>query len=1098
MQQSSPLATLKNLVPLNVVLCLLTVTLNLQANSQTTHSARQSPGQSQFVVAGEIPAGLNADEWRGIRAQISARQYRAIEHNDGGLIASNPAHGWNIRYHKDGTTILTPREDGDTDYRLGFKLDALGYAQMQSFNQPQKITTEGNTVTYQWHDKLREYWVNSHNNLEQWFVLETRPEGATGGQVLELRMTLTGNVKARQNGNSLIFDTSAGTSINYNKLKVWDSSGLELDARMRLDDKLLSLFIDDANASYPLTIDPSFTHQAYLKPLSTDFQNRFGWAVAISGDTLVVGAPQWQEVSGNSGSVFVFVRNAGVWSQQDWLKPSNDDASADDKFGRAVAISGDTIVVGAMFEDSASTGVNGGDLDDSAIAAGAAYVFVRDGVNWNQQAYLKASNTESNDQFGISVGISGDTAVVGAWFEGSNATGVNGDQINNSALTSGAAYVFVRSGLTWSQEAYLKASNTGAGDRFGESVAISGDTLIIGAKREDSNASGVNGDQSDNSLLSGAAYVFVRSGITWSQEAYLKASNPDFNDGFGSAVAISDHTAIVGARREASNSTGINGNQADNSIAGAGAAYVFVRDGISWSQQAYLKASNTGLDNFGHSVSISGNCLVVGAVSEASNATGVDGDQTDDSAIVAGAAYVFSRSGVNWSQQAYLKASNTEATDAFGAVSVSGNTVLVGAYGEDSNATGVDGNGNDNSTTDSGAAYVYKTPDCEAPPPPPPPPPHSAGLNVRCLHEPIYPQLDDQVTITAEAIDENGNAVAADFIEIYVGDLVSPITVVTNQTAVAATVVASSGQLSYGCRAGGVGEDISEAKSWFSLDPKLRSVDVGTANNPKWKAIPVIYNGPIDEKIDIVLFHDDDEYTSFTDPEFLQDVHDLIDEGFFTIPFFVEYQWAFNFWIATADTANASPKDSGSCFRDSPDRLEEDYGYRDAGGIVHILGCRDNANPGSKMFTVEIEANRMQVFTHEIGHAAFGLADEYCTSGGTKCDGGYFRGSPIPNLFKTQAGCIGAASSRAFDSGDCRSLTSTDSKGVPDGKTWWIGEPEFRTGVPSLEQVGDLMQQTGNIEDASGNILDRYKVGNSEVDPLNWHIFSTCLNDKEC
>src|SRR4026208_2566229 len=151
-----------------------------------------------------------------------------------------------------------------------------------------------------------------------------------------------------------------------------------------------------------------------------------------------------------------------------------------------------------------------------------------------QQAYLKASNARSNNFFGGSVAASGDTAVVGAYYESSNATGVNGDGSNNSASRSGAAYIFVRSGTDWIQQAYLKASNTGANDEFGYRGAISGDTIVISAPYEDSNAAGVNGNGSNNSFQdSGAAYVFVRSGTQWTQQAYLKASNPGGEDYFG-------------------------------------------------------------------------------------------------------------------------------------------------------------------------------------------------------------------------------------------------------------------------------------------------------------------------------------------------------------------------------------------------------------------------------------------------------------------------------------------------------------------------------------------------------------------------------------
>jgi FG-GAP repeat protein len=172
--------------------------------------------------------------------------------------------------------------------------------------------------------------------------------------------------------------------------------------------------------------------------------------------------------------------------------------------------------------------VNGNQSDNSATSAGAAYVFVRSGTTWTQQAYLKASNTEANDFFGFSVAVSGDTVVVGAPREASNATGVNGNQSDNSATSAGAAYVFVRSGTTWSQQAYLKASNTETGDDFGFSVAVSGDTIVVGAWGEDSNATGVNGNQNDNSLgQAGAAYTF-----TGLHSGPLLALVPDNRGGF--------------------------------------------------------------------------------------------------------------------------------------------------------------------------------------------------------------------------------------------------------------------------------------------------------------------------------------------------------------------------------------------------------------------------------------------------------------------------------------------------------------------------------------------------------------------------------------
>jgi hypothetical protein len=352
--------------------------------------------------------------------------------------------------------------------------------------------------------------------------------------------------------------------------------------------------------------------------------------------------------------------------QQAYVKASN--TETDDWFGRSVALSGDTLVIGALQEDSNATGANGNQADNSATDSGAVYVFTRNGNVWSQQAYLKASNTGAGDNFGYAVALDGDTLVVGAPEEDSSATRVGANEDSNNAMESGAVYVFTRSGGVWSQQAYIKASNTGARDNFGRSVALSGDTLVVGAPHEDSNAIGVGGDARNNRATdSGAAYVFTRNGGVWSQQTYLKASNTDADDRFGHSLALSGDTLAVGAYLEASAATGINGNQADNSAAGSGAVYVFTRSLGVWSQQAYVKASNTRKDdNFGWSIALNGNTLVVGSRYEDSNATGVNGNQADNSAEDSGAAYVFTRTGGVWSQQAYLKASNTDANDWFG------------------------------------------------------------------------------------------------------------------------------------------------------------------------------------------------------------------------------------------------------------------------------------------------------------------------------------------------------------------------------------------------------------------------------------------------
>lgn len=335
--------------------------------------------------------------------------------------------------------------------------------------------------------------------------------------------------------------------------------------------------------------------------------------------------------------------------------------------------------------------------------------------------YFKASNTGVSDVFGYVVALSadGNTMAVTAKNEASNATGIDGDQSDNSATQSGAVYIFRSDGMIWSQQAYVKASNTGSGDLFGESLALSadGNLLAVGAAREDSNASGINGDQINNSAISaGAVYIFRFDGMGWSQRAYIKAANTDADDLFGSSVSLSadGNTLAVGARKEGSNAIGVNGDANDNSAPESGATYIFRFDGVDWTQHDYLKASNSGPDDwFGFFTALSddGNTLAVAALYESSSATGISGDQSDDSADRSGAVYVFRFDGATWSQQAYVKASNTDPDDQFGtAVTLSGdgNTLAIGATNESSGAIVINGNQNDNTLSQTGAAYVFR------------------------------------------------------------------------------------------------------------------------------------------------------------------------------------------------------------------------------------------------------------------------------------------------------------------------------------------------------------------------------------------------------
>src|SRR6267142_4040427 len=256
------------------------------------------------------------------------------------------------------------------------------------------------------------------------------------------------------------------------------------------------------------------------------------------------------------------------------------------------------------------------------------------------------------------------------------------------------------------QVAYIKASNTEAYDHFacgggnqghtGTSIGMSGDgqTMAVGAPFESGGVRGINGNQNDNSVYAaGAVYVYTRNGNAWTQQAYVKASNPGPNDHFGSSVALSrdGNTMAVAAHWESSGATGINGNQNDDSIPQAGAVYVFTRTGTTWTQQAYIKASNTGSaaqgdgDQFGLSLALSGDgsTLAVGAITEDSAAKQINGNDKDDSAQSAGAVYVFARTGRTWAQQAYVKSSTQVAGDLLGfsvALSFDGNTLAAAAF----------------------------------------------------------------------------------------------------------------------------------------------------------------------------------------------------------------------------------------------------------------------------------------------------------------------------------------------------------------------------------------------------------------------------------
>ena len=287
----------------------------------------------------------------------------------------------------------------------------------------------------------------------------------------------------------------------------------------------------------------------------------------------------------------------------------------------------------------------------------------------------------------------------------------------------GRTFVFVRGDTgSWSEQLALRSFSLFA--RAGTSVALSadGNVLATGYAREENSAAGIDGPCCDRGLpASGSVRVLSRdiSGA-WTQDAYIKASNPGALDRFGTTVALSadGRTLAVGAIGEASGATGINGDQFDDSKPNSGAVYIFDRESTSWTQNAFVKPSNTTLSQtFGGDLALTsdGSRLVVGSPLEISNARGVDGDDKNRSASGAGAAYLFeSDSAGTWSQIRYIKSSNTGfitgENDNFGValdISADGSLLAVGASGEDSSSAGIGGDQENNNTVDSGAVYIY-------------------------------------------------------------------------------------------------------------------------------------------------------------------------------------------------------------------------------------------------------------------------------------------------------------------------------------------------------------------------------------------------------
>ena len=588
-------------IPIGLIIALLLGTFALQPAradvSETFSEHRTVPksavGESQTIQPGHLPEGLTSTQWDSIQDIITADQY-AFEQADDLAAATNHTQNWNLTFSQYGLRV-TPRNQ-DQSWQWGLTLNGYGYASNGDFGNfgnsrspLDSLTTDANTLTYQWDENISEWWINDPAGLEQGFSINERPpiSGTENQTPLIVEMGVTGTLTPAYTpaGNGIIFQNADGeTILTYDKLHVTDAAGKVVPARFSLSRGeragmranspfIIQIHVEDAHAVYPLTIDP-WVQIAKLTASDGAAGDKFGQSVAIDGDTLVVGA------SGGKGSAYVFIKpSVGGWATTSSYvaKLTASDGAAGDDFGFSVAIDSDIIVVGAYQDDN-----------------GSAYVFDKPGGGWNdntETAKLTAEGGQSVN-FGYSVAISGDTVVVGANWAGSG-----------PSFGQGAAYVFVEPGGGWATtstyDAKLTASDAvdGEEEHLGISVAISGDTVVVGADHDDIGSK----------TRQGSAYVFVKPAGGWNdmtETAKLTTSAEAFWDlMFGTSVAISGDTIVVGA---------------PGYSASRGSAYIYNKPGGGWATTdtytaRLTAAGGTGPDEFGESVAINGDKIVVGA-----------------------------------------------------------------------------------------------------------------------------------------------------------------------------------------------------------------------------------------------------------------------------------------------------------------------------------------------------------------------------------------------------------------------------------------------------------------------------------------------------
>lgn len=407
---------------------------------------------------------------------------------------------------------------------------------------------------------------------------------------------------------------------------------------------------------------PAVIAQTQLaKLMATDAAagNNFGNDVAIEGDRVVIGSPNSAPRTGTlgAGAAYIYSRSGGAWSVSSQVRLVASDRASGDQFGAAVALSGNWAAVGAPDEESAI----------GVLSSGSVYLYRWDGSQWGGGSLL-GSRTQSqkiagpalsNERFGCAVAMDGDTLVVGA------------DQLF-TASRFGRAFVYRLIGGTWILEDTLTAPDAAPNDVFGHDVAISGDTIVIGAPR-------IVGTPTPSDT--GAAYVFTRAGSSWLFQAKLTPSDGGAGDLFGGSVALLGNVAVIGAEHHDLTSPLL--------LPNAGAAYVFTRTGSVWPQTQKLTASDAIFDEayFGNAVGISPDMIAVGSYGDASNT---------------GSVYLYAGGGPSWTEVAKVFGLDSRDTDQFSRDALAlaaDNTLIVGAALHEGSALPIGDN--------RGAAYIF-------------------------------------------------------------------------------------------------------------------------------------------------------------------------------------------------------------------------------------------------------------------------------------------------------------------------------------------------------------------------------------------------------